>query len=52
MVCKVGKRMSIVLSCIHQKLICKLDSQGCTCHRLDVDETCLDFLRSKANIGW
>ena len=27
------------------------DFQGCTCHGVDVDETCLDSLRSKANIG-
>ncbi|XP_044171294.1 uncharacterized protein LOC122955593 [Acropora millepora] len=24
---------------------------GCTCHGVDVDKTCLDCLRSKANIG-
>ena len=28
-----------------------LDSQGCTCHGVEPDETCLDCLRSKANIG-
>ena len=27
------------------------DFQGCTCHGVDVDETCLDCLRSKAYIG-
>ena len=27
------------------------DLQGCTCHGVEPDETCLDCLRSKANIG-
>ena len=28
-----------------------LISQGCTCHGVEPDETCLDCLRSKVNIG-